>query len=267
MNTIDLGMMKDKYIGHIELFNRLVSVGLQFSKGAPNDLQVWAPDTMFQVGKIGKEINTYGNMREDFDLWIIRAGFTDLVETTSFFLEEVRQVCRIFDSKDNPFTRKELIKEQEEFLRKPLPQKIRNLDKQYGIKPDLSSSIITMNSARRCLVHRFGMVGSDDVDGDNKFIMKYIGLRLYAEKDGIKKPLTIEDSTFKGDHKLLQRSEKIEKEFKLGEQIVFDSQDFGDICFTTMQYAHQIGKAVEDYAISKGVKKVEKNSSNSQQIN
>lgn len=257
--TIQLNVILDMYKGYVQLFNRLVAAGLQLSEGAKPDMQVWAPATMFQVGHIGKKVNEFSNFKEDFDIWIVRAGFIDLVETTKFFLNQVRKACRFFSCGEKPFSSTEEIETEKEFLKKPLPTQIKFLKKEYGIDTELSSSIKKMNSARRCLVHRMGVLNEeDDLDKEDKLALTYVGMRIYANEEGVERQLTLEDSTFMGSAQLQWRLDKQVKEFTKGEQIILNSEEFGDICATFSEFGRLMIIEVEKFAKSKGIKFVDK---------
>jgi hypothetical protein len=255
--TIEMDRVKARLVMSVHYVNKFVSFSLMSSDIAPDDMLLILPESMYQVCEPGNEYNYFKQMRKPYAVWTVSCGLRDLVEATSIFLNDIRVVCRIFSSKDyldGELYKKIVEEESEKFLDKGLPDKLSTLIEEYGLNLTFAEFIFSLNQARNCLVHRFGRVGKRDVNKDNMLVVKFIQVKpSITRDDGRVEDLKI-PGTYKGSEmERIRPNRLIEKEFKLGDTVLFSNAEFGGICMTLLAFADEIVREAENYGRRQGI--------------
>jgi len=196
---------------------------------------------------------TIANFKENFAIWIVGCGFRELIETFSVFLDQV------FDASLHIAVSTQSVKPEEpenlykKFTFKGIKDKLKDLEKYFGIKSSYSDHLISIQQARNCLTHRQGRVERIDCNNGKALIIKWKGIDYIAStKSGetkkfnvpLKEPLYFKEEGFIGI-KFVERKSS----FKLGTIIKIPPKDLAEICFFILIVSKEIVKYAQDYAI------------------
>jgi hypothetical protein len=100
---------------------------------------------------------------------------------------------------------------------------------------------LSLQQVRNCLEHRDGLVSERDADKDTRSLkLSLPRLGMYGEKDGKHTELG-KGSFVEKDTMIFFKNEIQEREFKLGERIVFKPEEFHDIGFGCWAFAQDLG--------------------------
>jgi len=210
-----------------------------------------------QLSLTGKELRTADTIKEDFNNWILANGFRDCTEAIGAYLEEVRNVCTVLsfsgkmtgeDWNDN------IVQGAKKFHRLGLPDKINDLKDQHDpvLVTGYVDDILSINTARNCLVHRNGIVSGRDVNSPDGMLVQWRKMEIVVEGRAGRRAVVPPASLEKGELVTMQLV-NTNKIFKLGEMVVFSAQEFSDVCLTLFFWGKNLVSLVEDYARKKGV--------------
>jgi hypothetical protein len=176
-----------------------------------------------------------------------------------------------------------LVTEGQQFHRKGLPDKLAFLRKNYSVSLPAPKEgyLISINRARNCLVHRGGIVALQDIDakqheitkaisshraasptepwtnaqvrtslkaaGIEPFLqVKWLRLRLFVERGGNRTYLDLREGPQDvGGGIVGLEVQLVERQFGLGEAVVFDSNEFSEIAWTLSNCSRDLTEAVE----------------------
>jgi len=114
-------------------------------------------------------------MAED---WLLKSFLRDSIEITGLFLDECLSTCAVLriasKKKANGLEINHLLTVLPKQNHKlPLPEKIKKLEHDFGVKSSYTSHVLTINRARTCVVHRLGVVSALDVDDTKQLKVKW----------------------------------------------------------------------------------------------
>jgi len=174
--------------------------------------------------KSGNNQLSIEQIRNEYSVWALEEGFVSLANILPQLLETARKNCSTSASQ----------KEIREFDRKPFEGKLSFLEDNYGLRCERhKEAIISFNKARNCLVHRKGIVSERDTNtNDHKYLqISWLGVDFFVDDGQTKEKKEIPFEIKKGA-KLSGVNVKRTKSFKIGDQIVFNSNEFREITFT-----------------------------------
>ena len=198
---------------------------------------------------------TIANFKENFAIWIVSCGFRELIETFSAFLDQIFDASlhiAVSTQSVNPEKAKGLYRS---FTFKGIRDKLKDLEKHFGIKSSYSDHLNSIQQARNCLTHRQGRVERIDLDCSNgaALTIKWKGIDCIASTKSeetkkinvsLEEPLYFREEGFIGIKFVENKSS-----FKLGTIIKIPPKDLAEICFFILIVSKEIVKYAQDYAI------------------
>lgn len=184
--------------------------------------------------------DSLSNFRGRFEAWIISAGLERYIQILGQFLDSAVYVSQSRSSTQtgtNPRTFGAI-------SRTSLPYKIEAVEQLLGIElnAEAKRSVLSINRARACLVHRGGVVTSRDIGAENGLETRWRAARLYFESPSGKK--AIEGSTFYAPERgrvSLTFEPKV-KQFPLGSEISFSAGELADMAWTFATFVEPVIK-------------------------
>jgi hypothetical protein len=148
-----------------------------------------------------------------------------------------------------------LINDKKKFHRMEFPDKIDHLREHFGVASKFEHHVLSLNRARKCLVHRLGIVSAEDVvDATGRLVVTWHSLKFVIVDTAtnhetiLDAPMQVEtESTFQA--KIGPRR----REFAIGERIKLDRDEHAHTVFTFYVFALEIMRAVEKLQPSENV--------------
>lgn len=136
-----------------------------------------------------------------------------------------------------------------------LPGKIDFLVTEYdpSLRPDLTDEVLSINKARNCMVHRNGIVSALDLNSDEGLLVRWIKMQIITKGPRGQRVVTGGDIIKAGESVSVQQ-EASQKLFLAGESISFTTDEFSELCFTTMLFGMQLVDNIDNYARAKGMR-------------
>ncbi|MGA2092424.1 MAG: hypothetical protein ABSH16_03315 [Sedimentisphaerales bacterium] len=192
--------------------------------------------------------------------WLLCTLIRDAIELTNLFLDQCRYVSALFGSTHDGKLRGEdynriIDKEQNKFHRLGLPEKLEKMREAFGISVELKPHVLSINYARRCLVHRMGVVSKLDVDGNNELPILWRTVEILASSPDKSEHFVIDSPGMEvqGGWNISSQITDKRKIFKLGERLQFSYREIADTIFTLMEFSSTMVQKVEQYGRSVGI--------------
>ena len=223
----------------IHTTTRLVAIGLKMAEQIDGS-EVELP-AFFRHKFSGFPVQSIDETRNSFNVWSLRNGFRDCVESLGKFLEETRLVCAVISFGPSRIEREQfnrIDKEGRKFHRGGLPDKLAELQKQFSLPIDSDTLLFleSINAARNCLVHRQGIVGHPDVSLTGTLEVGWKKFALFAEGDSGKRTLK-PNSVVEAGESLIISIVNDSKSFQLGDTLLFTVQEFSEIASFLSNFA------------------------------
>lgn len=200
--------------------------------------------------------------KDAWQSWVLKNAFRDVAELISGVLEEAHQVLSVLALLDKQrrgevvrgSDHRKLREVADRFHRLSLADKLTRLSAQqdFNLSSEKVEEIISISVARNCLGHRAGIVGDRDITEGDKLVVKWLGLDMMIETDGVEIPLVPPMYVEKGGTAILRTVRRI-KEFSLGEIISFDGKDFSEIAWTVFAFSQAVATSLEQAAKARGI--------------
>jgi hypothetical protein len=246
----------------------LVSFGLQSADSSSVDA-LDMPGTVFQVLPATKHSLSIEETRSVFKIWVLTNGLRNFVDIIGPSLEWARKICFLSTRpgeailKDDGHVQisakilgeewnKEYIEDKKRFDLKSLKKKLDWLKNKYGLLlPELSESILSLNRARNCMTHRSGVVGQDDIseDTENSLLVEWRKFQIFAHSKNGKRVVDLPGRV--ENEQLSLEVVKVQKVFKLGDQIEFSPSELVEIAQTFLFFAQQIQQSIRALQLSR----------------
>lgn len=230
------------------------------------------PGSTIGYSTAAKAMLSFPEAKYRFHLWTLTNGMRDAVEIVSAFLETARSACAatMLVAKTQSGSKRELSildwnsqvqNDARKFHKLGLPDKIEHFGTKYSkvLIPESTAEIKSINQGRNCLVHRRGIVTDIDLTTPDGLLIQWNKLQLLAEgpwgtcKVGRDGKIIDDNGVPQLADQMMVRIDKKEKLFSEGDAILFDAEEFSDICFTCMLFGNQLVSKISDYAISQGL--------------
>jgi len=190
--------------------------------------------------------------------WLTRGFIRDASESAALFLDECLKVCALITlaakrTASGAEVKAVLDDGPKKFHKLNFPTKLATLESEYGVTSALTPHIKSINRVRACLVHRMGIVGPQDVDGDAKLTLTLKKLALYVtEPNG---PRTVLDRpTHLKDGGLVEAGlEDTTRVFDLGEKIHLSAMETYAAVVTYIFFSQAMATSVEAFARRLGI--------------
>ena len=187
----------------------------------------------------------YPQIKEQFTTWCIKNSFTEAVNILSIFLDECRLIAALYSLGDGTITGEQwnqtVFDESRSFHQLPFPAKIERLRTKYGVRSDFEEFVLSLNRARRCLIHRVGLVGPEDTKGGDYISIRWQKIELYTRDKvtGEEAPVTFGKPT-EHESELLLRVSPVEKRFRLRERIELTPTELFQTIHTFYRFAAEL---------------------------
>lgn len=224
-----------------------------------DDVEMVLPETQFGLRLTINEEKPVADVRQELAVWIIRSGLRESIEMVSGFLEDIRQQCSLVPILKQGRTtcgdfEKAYETESKQFHELGFPKKIRGHSKSIFERfticssKELEDAVISINTARNCLVHGGGRVRQKDLSEDNQLIVTWFTSELFVSGVSGRRKLEMPNAHFEADEMLgFEIKPGGEKRFSKGEPVVFTVHEFNEICITLYMFSREITLATEKY--------------------
>ena len=199
---------------------------------------------------------TLNDWKNELRTWVIMSGFCEMVDCLCISLNQIYTAASIAGREYSP-------EKIEAFEGRGLPGKLRDLEKDYGIRGWDSEKVASFGGIRNCFIHRKGRVGKADLRSKEVISIHYIRFNSFCStKDG-EFPIDVFDPnspTFtvpEGGAKLALRINEAEKSFKGGDVIGFSPKELAEIMFFARYSSRVLLGSLFDFIKSKGIRIVE----------
>ena len=253
--TLNPAALLGRLSASIQRYTNLVSLGLTSVESAELD-RLSLPGAFFQFSGISPDASdedaasVIQAAKADFPAWLLGAGLRDCIEETGPVLEEARMLCSLFElvrgrggvpaEEWNEWLRARP-NEDKRFQGLNFPDKIEALTTTHGlvIPPAATESVLSINRARNCLVHRRGVVSTLDTKSDPSLTVAWRKLELVLMDDTGER-VFVPPALVERDGEIGIREAGGSKVFALGEKVSFDAQEFSEICWTLFVFGQAI---------------------------
>lgn len=244
----------------------------KMTKGSALDDVHWEPKLLPMPGATfpfysAPQVPDSEVLKKRYRTWVLTSGFRDAIELASGFLDRIRPICALLKLAGvrvpKPTNLQNVMSADEsKFKKYGLPRRIEYFKEKCGLKcnPDHTQAILSINGARNCLVHRYGLVTEKDADRGGKLRIAWRRPRLFAkDKDGKERDM-IPPCRLEPGEPLLMSFSTMSRSFNVGETISFTPQEFCEICFTISAWVSSWGQCIRD-AVQEGARRHSANAS------
>jgi hypothetical protein len=200
---------------------------------------------------------------ENNNNWILSNGFRDVIEGTSSFVESAHNNVLSFwklinlqksgiDLCGEDWNR-EIVSGENSFHRLGLPDKFNHIKREHGVAPDatLLRQVLSVNSARNCLVHRNGVVTERDITNGGELKVEWRKLVTFLEDEDGEYDLVFGQKTSKDSWLCIENVDHC-KTFQLGERITFTTQEFSDVTWGLFVFGIDLVQKINAIGLNNG---------------
>jgi hypothetical protein len=201
----------------------------------------------------------FSSALEDFKAWTLANALRDAIELYSAFLEQARDVVVTYGlhgrDKVTP-SELEIIygDDRVKFHKLGFPAKLKSLQEDYPkLVPEFTyASLVGINRARNCLVHRRGVVTGLDLYGESSLVVEWMGIDILLVSDNGERPMMRGVITREGERVVPRRSKRT-KTFSLRDRVHFDLKEFSEIAFTMTEFARETAQRLLEIGKEAGI--------------
>lgn len=268
--TINLANLRGELHRSLQKAIYLVCAGLQSSKEQINPESLRLPTKSITLIVDGGLRWDAEEVQKQYIEWVLSNGFRDVIEAVSAFLESAHQVLSFWGilgkQKDGAEISASdyndiIISGNRKFHRFGLPEKFTHLKTEHDIdvEPKFSIQILSVNTARNCLVHRGGIVKDRDINNNNALEVNWTKVMVVVKNENGEKELVLGEMIEKGNV-LAMRSQEDLKVFHLGERVVFTAEEFANISWSLLLFGNHLVQKINDFGLKNGFVKESKES-------
>jgi hypothetical protein len=187
-----------------------------------------------------------------YENWLLSKGLQELARGVRDALEQAYIFCGLvehFKERDNKSkwsdVRDVIIRKRRDANDLRFPHLMEQVSQRLTLSLDFVDQFLSLQNVRNALEHRGGRVTSDKLDKKTgKFVLSFPRFKLYYEKGGEEievapgtkvEPDGPEESVMIKGRLVVQ-----DREFKLGEQIVFKREEFYDVAWGCWLFAQEL---------------------------
>jgi hypothetical protein len=200
---------------------------------------------------------TVNHFKEEFRIWIEAAGFRELTESFSSYLDSLHRICLVMQAAVRQSSLMLLDESDSHFKSQGFPNKINILSNWFSVGSASPDYLLSLNRARNCLVHRRGIVGKEDIREDAKLDVCWKTLSTYGESpDGEKYYLDdIPEDGVLFPHGACIKVQWTERRrtFPLGSKLILSTRDLAEICMFYQIEARETIRSAVKYGRQLGV--------------
>jgi hypothetical protein len=211
---------------------------------AQGDLSGWPQDNMMRfVFRFEDEVPAE-QRRAYYTHWLLSKGFQDLARGTRQMLEEAYFYNGIVERADELRTWAELQAAEQELrevaTKMKFTQLLDEVNKRLTSPLHYERELMSLQQVRNCLEHRDGIVQERDLEPTTRVLrLRLPRLRLFCEDEGRKIELGRDSRVEKGTELMMDVVVE-EREFKLGERVTFNADEFHNIGFGCWRIADDL---------------------------
>ncbi|BCB25964.1 hypothetical protein SKTS_08500 [Sulfurimicrobium lacus] len=240
----------------------LVSVALKVQVSPDDNSQLRLPLGTFATTFDQRLLWTPTEAMEHHRNWILSNGFRDAIEGLSLFVESAHEVLsywKLAEQQQGGIQlrgedwNREIVSGEKSFHRLGLPDKFTHLQREHAVSPEatLLRQILSVNSARNCLVHRNGVVTEKDITNEASLNVEWRKLvTLLKDEDG-EHDLVL-GRVIEKDSWLCIKGVDHCTSFRLGERITFTTQEFADVTWGLFLFGSDLVQKISTVGLSKG---------------
>lgn len=202
-------------------------------------------------------------VQQEYTEWILANGFRDAIESTSMFLESAHRVLSFWALAAKQQEGIEItgehwnqvvITEPQKFNRLGLPDKLSHIREKHQVplEASLESQVLSINTARNCLVHRNGLVSERDINLNDSLEVKWSRLQLVLQNEDGEKEVVLGEVVEK-ESKVMIRYIQESKLFSLGDSIKFSAKEFAEISGCLYFFGESLVIKMNEYGIQEGL--------------
>ncbi|MCC9597040.1 MULTISPECIES: hypothetical protein [unclassified Rubrivivax] len=191
--------------------------------------------------------------------WLVRWFLRDAIEATALFLDECLKICALTElATRGRATGEELDRVlnvlPHEHHKLPFPTKIDRLASRHGVRPATASFALSLNRARRCLVHRLGLVTEADVDQSGLFRISFLRAKAIAvgKLSGTETEIDRPGIQITEESSLTLRLDEHIIDFRAGEIIKLSPREIYDTIITLWRFGIDMGLSIAEYTSRSG---------------
>lgn len=260
--TINLDALRNELRIALQRVIYLVSAGLKAAEGIdPENLQL--PTVSMAVTYASNLKFTPVEIKQQYTSWILTNGFRDSIECVSAFLESVHKVLSVWKltGKQNETVQIKaadwnatFVDGIKKFHRLGFPDKLNHIRNEHDIEMDekFVDLLLSINTARNCLVHRNGIVSDRDITADSKLEVKWTTLMFVLQNEDGEKELVIGQLVEKESWVGVRPVGQV-KTFDQGAKIEFSTKEFSDITWTSFLFGEDLVTKIHSYAVKSGI--------------
>ena len=202
-------------------------------------------------------------LQDEYSDWVLRSGFTDLIELALLFLERVRTFAAVLNLLQDQrsgghLTSAALDKatksDATRFPPAGLPERLLILQTtdHLALPAEIKVSLLSLNKARNCLVHRGGVVSVEDLTDGNDLVLTWVQFLLILRNEDGERPAVIGELLKKPTEYFVRRA-LTEKRFPALARIVLSAEEFADATFSLAVIGIEFAAALRHRAEAEGL--------------
>lgn len=244
--TVDLGAILSRYQITLQHLTDRVAVGNSVGRHVTE--QEYNRDRGFSTVSLAANAQIpFSAVEEDFKAWCLRNAFVEAMDGLAQLLEDawlalsVVRLGPVFKARDFHKLRTD---KRREFHRLGLPEKISRLQT-MGATSARATQVLSLNTARNCIVHRGGIVGEHDGGDEGALVVNVRAMELVIQgENGVEHALLGEVHMIR-QSSLGLRQQNRELRFKVGTRVKFTAEELNHAFWTLFLFARDIVGAVQ----------------------
>lgn len=232
-----IDLIVESSLSEVRTVSMLIAHALNASSAAPrSDVRLAGFMQLVDVPALESTADLE-RFRERYQIWVVRNGLRDLVAAMEAFLNSMHTLLVDAQRHLGVFGRQKVRDLVREFERFGVSKKLRAMHRHFGLETNLLAYVDSLTSARNCITHRHGIVGTADCDASGALYLRWLGVdATISEGDGTVHVITpqtlgpFDSSRFsEGDAHLTVGVVSREIRFALGDALVIAPRQLEEI--------------------------------------
>ena len=195
--------------------------------------------------------------KENFAQWIISNGLREIIESFGLSLNNIYTACLLIDTRGQADVEDSNRDRAIKFEQLGAKRKLENLAKEFGVTSALAEHIQSLNAARNCLTHRWGIVREADCNQPGEFVLYWRRTELIAQTEGgdeIILPARIDEPIhFDEPATIGIRWVDTNRSFNIGSVLQLEPQELQEICLMMFMATDELRRSLLSFAESRGI--------------
>ena len=243
--TVNLGELIFFVESRLQETIQFASFGLAAAADFKESDDIRLPGVLLHLGDNRRSIP---GLRSGFDDWLVGVCLRRYVEVYHAFLEKVGPVALLVEFQRESF-HYDSEKIENTFNSMSFPKKLNRIDKALSQKVDakLRGYIESINHARNCFEHRYGIVNQRDLTHDGQCVISWLGadaLVRGSEADEWEEVLTM-PIVVPPKGEFMMKWVPRERSFAIGDHLKFTAKDIVEMGITYLQHAIAVRGALK----------------------